>query len=565
MAEQKRSLFRVLKQAFSGYNPTDKDNHAIPLQSGNGRMLMDHPLLMGPDAESGKNAVVGDTDWISEKKMPQDRFVKYGLIQEMLSDPVLSAALDMHIAHALSVDSRTGNILTIEATTPEFADMAASLMADLGPMINANAPAWCKIMASFGVHYIRPYTEPRRGIVDIESSYYTMPQHVREYVRGGQTAGFTSEYLKQRTDGGDIKLVEPWTLVALRIPYWQPNVNIEPLNPSGVQYSLYDDLHRRVPVETQNYGTSFLEFAYPAWCDLTEAIKSLRGSRYNASRIDRFVALGMDNLDPARAAQYLSLVGSQMRKDMEALARKSKARGIIPTIMNQIIPVLSGTKGGVTVDTQMVSPDIQHIEDVMFHLKRMCGAIGIDASMLGWGDLISGGLGEGGWFRSAVQSALRANWIRHGLSESVNRLIDIHMAYKYARVFPTGELRPIKIRYHSLNTAIEAEEAEATETRTNYALSLATLLDTVENGRLSGSNSFKELVLTDIIRIDPERAKQIIKELAKAAETEAASQEGGFMESFMESVGYRGDKSGFQGYLETMIHQQIINLVGDPS
>lgn len=563
MAEQRRSLFRVLKEAFSGYNPTDKDNRAIPLQSGGGNMLLNNPMLLGADVDQGATSPVGDQDWMADKRMPTDRFAKYPLFQEMVTDPVLSAALDMHIAHALSVDSRTGNILTIEPKAPEHAEMAQMLMADLGGMINSQSPAWCKIMATFGIHYIRPYAESRKGIVDIESSYYTLPQHIREYVRGGRLAGYTSEYLKESDRGGEVRLVEPWQLVALRVPYWQPNVSIEPLNPSGHQYSLYDDLHRRTPVETQNYGTSFLEFAYGSWCDLNDSIRSMKGSRYNASRIDRFIALGMDNLDPTNAAQYLNLVGGQMRKDLEAAMRKGRSKGMMPTVWNQILPVLANSKGGVTIDTQMVSPDIQYIEDVMFHLKRMCGALGIDASMLGWGDLMSGGLGDGGFFRTAVQSALRSNWIRHGLVESVNRLIDIHMAYKFGKVYPSGQQRPIELKFHSLNTAIEAEEAEATETRANYAMTLATLLDTIENGRLAGSDAFKELVLTDIIRVAPDRANQIIKELAKAAAADAAaSDQGG---GFMESAGFKGSNNDFQAYLEGLIHQQIINLVGDQS
>lgn len=289
----------------------------------------------------------------------------------------------------------------------------------------------------------------------------------------------------------------------------------------------------------------------------------MKGSRYNASRIDRFVALGMDNLDPARAAQYLNLVGTQMRKDMEAAARKGKAKGLIPTVWNQLIPNLSGNKGGVTIDTQTVSPDIQHIEDVMFHLKRMASSLGIDVSMLGWGDLMSGGLGDGGFFRTSIQAAIRANWLRVGVVQSVNRLIDIHMAHKYGKVFGAGELRPIEIKFHSLNTAIEAEQADAMETRTNYAMALATVLDTIENGRLAGSDTFKELVLTDIVRLDPDKAAQIIKDLAQAAK-DAAEEEAGDGQNFMESVGYKGPRDGFQAFLEGVINTQLVNLLGEP-
>lgn len=554
--KQKTGLAALFQQAFSGYNPADISDQSLPLMSGGSRMIYGSDGLSADPSGTTATSVTGEMDWMAEKKMPSDRFAKYALIQDMVCDPVLSGALDMHISHALSVDSQTGNILEITAKTPEFAELAAQLQGDLGLMLNQGLPSWCKLMATFGVHYIRPYAEDKKGVVDIESSYYTMAQQIREYVRGGQCAGFTSEYLKEQVNGGEVRLVEPWQLVSLRVPYWQPNLYQEPFNPTGRQYSLYDELHRRTPIETQDYGTSFLEFAYPAWCDLNDAIRSMKGSRYNASRIDRFIALGMDNLDPARAAQYLNLVGTQLRKDLEAAHRKGRQKGLIPSIWNTMVPNLSGSKGGVTIDTQTISPDIQHIEDVMFHLKRMAAGLGIDASLLGWGDLMSGGLGDGGFFRTSVQAAVRANWLRVGVANSVNRLIDIHMAYKYGKVFPAGTARPIEIRFHSLNTAIESEQAEATEIRTGYATALATLLDTIENGRLADSESFKRLVLTDIIRIDKDKTEQIIKDLASAAK--AAGGEG-----FMESVGYKGGSEGFDDYLATVIHKQLINLLGD--
>lgn len=562
MAETTKSekgLITLLRQAFTGYNPDDGEDRGILLQgAGSYRTAL---MQDAPTSQNG-TAVVGEQDWMAEKVLPTDRFAKYALLEDMITDPVLSAALDMHISHALAVDSRTGNILTIEAKTDDAKEIAASLMAELGPMLNAGLPSWCKLMAAFGVHYVRPYCEQGKGIVDIESSWYTMAHQIREYVRGGRLAGFTGEYLKTPTRPGEIQLVEPWQLVGLKVPYWQPSLSLEPTAVSGVRYSLYDDIHRRKPSETQDYGTSFLEFAYGSWSDLNDAIRSMKGSRYNASRIDRFIALGMDNLDPARAAQYLNIVGGQMRKDMEAAARKGKAKGLIPTVWNQIVPTLSGTKGGVTIDTQMVSPDIQHIEDVMFHLKRMAASLGIDVSMLGWGDLMSGGLGDGGFFRTSIQAAVRANWLRVGVAQAVNRLIDIHMAHKYGRVFAAGELRPIEIKFHSLNTAIEQEQADAMETRTNYAMGLATVLDTIENGRLSGSDAFKELVLTDIVRLEPEKAAQIIKDLAKAAE-EAAAEEEDDGQNFMESVGYKGNRDGFQAFLEGVINSQLVNLLGD--
>ncbi|WP_279448541.1 hypothetical protein [Aeromonas hydrophila] len=553
-----KGLPALLKQAFSGYNQEDADNHNIPLQAGpggTGMLWNTNPTLDAADPSQGASAQ-GD-QWMAEKRLPDDRFAKYALLQDMANDPLLSGGIDLHISHALSVNAKTGLCVSIEAKSPADADLAAALMADLGDMINLGAPGWCKNMAVFGAHYVRPYAEQGKGIVDIESSWYTMANQIREYVRGGRCAGFTSEYLKEKAKGGAIKLVEPWQLVALRIPYWQPKLHLQPVNLTGQQYSLYDDLYHRTPTETQDYGTSLLEFCYPAWCDLSDALRSLKGSRYNASRIERFITLGMDNLDPVQSANYLNLVGTQLRKDLEALAAKSKRTGLVPTVINRLIPALSGSKGGVNIDTQMISPDIQHIEDVMFHLKRMSGGMGIDVSMLGWGDLMSGGLGDGGFFRTSIQAAQRANWLRIGLRAAIDRLIDIHMAHKYGKIFPAGEARPIAVKFHSLNTAIELEESEARESRTNWAMSLATLLDMIENGQLSHSNTLKEKILNEAAGFDPETTKNILAELASAQSEEGDA-------GMMESLGSRAIKqSEWEAVLAPMVNKHIINILGE--
>lgn len=548
-----KGLPGLLKQAFQGYNPDDATNNQILLQSGAGSSGTLWNGAASADGAQENGASAQGDQWMADERLPDDRFLKYSILQEMASDPLLSGGIDLHICHALSVDSRTGQAISIEAKKPEDAELAASLMADLGTLINEGAPGWCKNMAVFGTHYIRPYATERRGIDSIESSWYTMAQNIREYERGGRVAGFTSEYLKEKESGGQIRLVEPWQLVPVRIPYWQPKLNVEPTNISGHQYSLYDDLHRRIPTETQNYGTSLFEFCYPAWRDLTTALRSLKASRNNASRIDRFITLGMDNLDPAQAANYINLIGSQLRRDMEAIAARTKKTGFIPTVINRLIPTLGGSKGAVGIDTQVISPDIQHIEDIMFHLKRMSGGLGIDASMLGWGDLMSGGLGDGGFFRTSIQAAQRANWIRQGLRTAGNRLIDIHMAHKYGKVFPAGVARPVEIKFHSLNTAIELEEAEAREVRTNWGLSLATLLDLIENGQLSKSETFKQLILNDIVQIDPEIAKKVITELAAASPPDES---GGMMESVKNT-------GNWDEYLANKINQQILTVLGE--
>lgn len=43
------------------------------------------------------------------------------------------------------------------------------------------------------------------------------------------------------------------------------------------------------------------------------------------------------------------------------------------------------------------------MELALTHLKRGMGALGLDLSLLGWMEMISGGLGDGGAFHTSAQ------------------------------------------------------------------------------------------------------------------------------------------------------------------
>lgn len=524
-------LLSVFKQLFSGFKEGDNDDYSISLSSG-GTVNNVHPLdnVM---SEDGKVKLSGaSSSNLSEFKLPDDRLSRYAIYQEMAQSELVSACLQMHIAYALSPDMETGNIIEIESKDPEFDELAKEVNRDLGALLNDNVTSWAYLMCIYGVHYLRPFGEKGKGVTDVESNYYTLAKHIKEYMRGDRLSGFTSEYLQEK-DGKNIRLAEPWALVALKVPFWSPDLNCEPDGAGHVRPSLYTDLHRRAPAETQNYGTSFLENAYTSWSELSESVRSLRGSRFNASRIDRYIAVGMEGLDPASSSAYLNKISTQMRRDEEAEARVSVRKGLIATTWNKILPVLSG-KGGVTIDAQQTSPDINGIEDTMFNLKRFCSAMGIDPSLIGWGDLMQGGLGDGGWARTSIIAALRANWIRIGIRKMVMRLIDIHLAYKLGKAFPAGQ-SPFVVKFHSINTALAIEKADELQAKADFATTVATVLDMINQGSLANSKTFKTSTMSNI-GISDEDIEAILKELEAAPKDENMFESVGDMDSRLEAL-----------------------------
>jgi hypothetical protein len=97
----------------------------------------------------------------------------------------------------------------------------------------------------------------------------------------------------------------------------------------------------------------------------------------------------------------------------------------------------------------------------MFHAKQLSGGLGIDLAMLGFADLLSGGLGEGGFFRVSAQVAERSRMIRNAVTQAINDLIDIHLYKKSGLAFSDAD-RPWAINFYS---GISAQQKEAQDTK----------------------------------------------------------------------------------------------------
>lgn len=519
------SKLSALARIFTGYNPDDHQDYAAGYQVGGGTSGSAYPnagIRPTPDDDpDGLGMATGEV--VAEPELPLDRFARYPIYETMAKDPTLAEGMSIHITHALSVDKRKGLCFEIVPVGDDDEGIAKELMNDIGYELNRQIASWVKTMCTYGVAYVRPYIADGVGITHFESNYYTLPKFIREYERAGRLAGFTCEHFLE-PNGTYTRLSNPWELIPLKIPYWSPNSQAMPLQMGGEPYSLLRDPNERLPQETQHYGASLFESTYTPYCEYKESMRCLKGARQISGNIERLIGLNTDALDPTRAATYLNHVAASMKKSADNSAKALRRRGMFPTVFNRFIPIMGGGKGGMTVDTQVHTADIQHIEDVMMHMRRMASSIGLDMSLLGWSDMLAGGLGEGGFFRTSLQAAMRAQWIRMAVQTFVERAIEIHMAAKHGKVF-TDAYRPYKVEFNSLNTAIQEEENAARMSRVEHSSMVVTILDTIQNGSLSGSETLKRIVLGNILDSDEKQVDELIKELAAAAAQHAEENE----------------------------------------
>ncbi|MEE9647928.1 phage portal protein [Enterobacter soli] len=525
-----------IRKALEMALPGSRSNKGTPLSlgpsgSGGYGAIYSRSGLLAPDSQ-GKNLtdsmVSPGREILDEVSLPEDRIERYPLLELMAVYPTLAQAINIHVSYAFSINKNTNLSFSFKPVkNSEDKDFKISsalceeLMNDIGLTINQELPLWGTIMAIFGVAYIRPYTTPKLGITSFESNFYTLPYFVKEYEVGGQLAGFTGDYLKDGT--GALAFAKPWELVAMKTPFWRPKRNLMPMYTGTEQYNLLGDPMARVPVETQNYGTSILEYAYEPYQNLRNALRSVKASRYNASKIDRLIGVQMGLLDPARGAEYQRTMSQQLKRSAEMMEKRARGHNSAPTVINTVLPILGDGKGQLQIDTQSVPVDITAIEDVQFHIKQLAASVGLDYTMLGFADQMSGGLGEGGFLRTSIAAGMIAGWLRSGAAEMIYRMCDIHLATKYGKVYPPGH-RPYSIEFSSMASAIELEENSAMDARANYASVFVTIIDSIcNNPTLSGSETFKQLVMGDILKVPDERLTSLLKEIKAAASNQGSN------------------------------------------
>ena len=449
--------------------------------------------------------LAGDQDLLL-KELPIDRIMRYRIFDEMMEDPLIYGALRLHISQAIGFNEEKGASLFVESKTDQDDPIVAELRELSHKLkINEKVYQWGMELAKYGLWGLRIYGNEKRGVTNLRSDVFTHPSSFKIFEQQNRLVGFLSRY--QTIFQQEMPLIEPWKMIAFKLSGSNfRSQMIPPMTPQPMD--LYAELNQEYVIESQDYGTSILEGAYKPWVDFMEANLSLLMSRRNASKRDRVIGYPMGGMSPVKAAQLTNMIADRLKIRKKNEAQKKLQKGYVATIDDFLLPYQADGKGRLEFSVVDPSPNIDGIEDLMLHVKRLCGALGIDPSLLGFGDMLSGGLGEGGWFRLSIVSALFGEQIRKSLIDGLNRLFEIHIAYKYKKIYPQ-EQQPWRIHFQSLASAKEHEgrtttllRMELVERVNQWLLQLPEAVD---------RDAYLNFMLTDILQMDETKWKDILK------------------------------------------------------
>lgn len=442
----------------------------------------------------------------------------------MQRDPTISSALSLHITAALGGHETRGDVVFLTPKTELKQDskknaalikMVEEEAKNLMPMINKMAFSFTREALCFGDSYARIYGKEGKGIVQILSNELTEAPLIQSFEKGGNTVGFHVLEIDGSQTRTTIKL-DTTQMLRMKMPRTS-HVKQYKVGDMIRRKTLGEDDIEKLPIIEADVGGSLLCDAETTWANIQLLLQALNSQQIADSVEQAFLTVDVQSMPEEQRQKYKAGIQKMLQKHRDNVksalqggdALWSKSWHVLPVWGDKQVLNAVGdlSRRGVPINT----------EALVFNLRRLCALLGMDMAMLGWAEQLSGGLGDGGFFHTSAQISQKSIHIRTSFSEFLNELINLHIGYKYGKVFDLNNL-PWQIEFYSDMSAAATEALQNKQTRANTLAVIASCLAGLKDLSLSKESAF--LLLTKTGGFDDEEASQLVEDLARQADKE---------------------------------------------
>ncbi|MBD8671613.1 hypothetical protein [Pseudomonas lurida] len=426
----------------------------------------------------------------------------------MLQDGLISTILRLHVQMALGGHETTGETVFIE---PKSGITAAEKklveeLQGLAALFNRIAHGICYYGTGFGDAYARLYVNKEQGLWHMDADLF--PPLVQPYEELGRTVGYVVNYGEKVQSRFDhLKMIR---LKMPRMGFVPQMRAIENAQKTNLEAETSEDT---VPLPAL-VGGSFLEAAEVDYDNLVASIGGMTGQRISGSIDETMIGANMADMTAAQQETFMRSL-EKMLITMKNRAEEAVKSGtyvtsrnfhVMPTWNEKQITQISSFQGGSN------SGAGANIEDVMFNARKLSGTLGIDLSLVGYADQMTGGLGEGGFNRTSSQAAERSRIIRTAFMQFCNDAIDRHTLAKYGFAWADSE-RPYNVNFFGSIAALEAEKQASRERAINTTAILVQVLAQIRDLGIDVDTIEQMLARAEL---DADFAKQLAKAIKEA-------------------------------------------------
>lgn len=462
----------------------------------------------------------------SGSRAARDRQTIYRKWGQMEGDPICSTALQLLVTSALGGHETTGDTVFIEKTPEAVKDkrlgaIADEIAADLMPILNRVAFSLAYTGSAFGDAYGRIYSDAR-GVVDLYIDELVRPEIVQPYEQGSRTVGFAI-YTGER----NFERLDLSQMARLKMPrtQWVPQHG---MIEKALKLAITEDSVENLPVMPSMAGGSMLYNAESSYDNLSASLVGLVGQRLLDSIDEQMMSVNLSSMTLEQQERFLLSITNMLKSSKkyaeDAVASGKpllqKIRHLIPVFGEKQLTNIGPAGGGASGRAGTIS-----VEDVILHARLLSGALGVDLSMLGFADQLSGGLGDGGFFRVSAQAAERARVIRGALADFFHHVIDVHTMKRYGIVFD-AKTRPYKINFYGSISALEAEKQRTRTDSMNSGMLMAQAMGMFKD--MGADEAMMMEFLSKVLMCDEDQSKLFAKVVNAKPEEGGDGGGGGF-------------------------------------
>lgn len=433
----------------------------------------------------------------------RERSAAYMKLGQMEADAICATSLGLLVTAATGGHETSGQIVFIEPKSSikgdkKLENIVAELDGELTGIFNENVTSAAYVGAWGGDAYARVYTRRSKGVVAAHMDENWLPPMVQPYEQAGRTVGYSiytgSKHWERLTA---FQLARLKMIRMQFIP--QPSV-IE----KALRMNVTEDDITKLPLLPSLVGGSLLHAAERPFNDLSATLAGLVGHRLTDSMSEETIGVNLAGMTKDQQTRFMASVTTLFTASRERALEAVRTGNPVMEKIKHFLPIFNEKQlvsfgGPANNRTQPLS-----IEDALLHARLLAGALGVDLSMIGFADQMSGGLGEGGFFRTSAHVAERARVIRGALTGFFNHIIDIHTYSKYGFVFEEKD-RPYVINFYGSISALEAEAQRTRADAMNTGVMLAQTLDMLKN--MGCTKEIAEEYLAKTMRVDMDQAK----------------------------------------------------------
>lgn len=414
--------------------------------------------------------------------------------QLMQKDPQISEGLSLHVTAALGGHESTGDVIFISPhervrgrgiRAKELRQKVENAARQLTPILNRHAFGLARQAIAYGDSYARIYSNGRHGVIDLMNNERTHPPLIQSFVQGEKNVGFF--VMEMQNWEKVVERLTPMQLLRVKMPRIEhiPQMPLTAFK-EGQRLMSIDNVGE-LPVLPDVVGGSFLYAVEDAWQDLIISMSGLNNQQIADSVKQAFLTVNMDGMPAEQRKRYTSRI-TKILQNYQTQIKKAFAGGeALYGTAYHILPTW-GDKQTITPIGDLAQRSAPlNSETLMVNMRRIAGGLGLDLSLMGWADMLTGGLGDGAAFHTSAQIMRRSMLIRMALTNAFNDLMALHFGLVYGEYFHQGDY-PWQFDFYSDQSAAATEALSNRQARMNMVIMKAQALQSLKELGLNSQN-----------------------------------------------------------------------------